>query len=141
MTATEKLQKAMAYAMANRPAVGGFPFLAECLRLAGVVQNNWTLPAAQSVYIMDDGSAIVNQGTPLVSGLVEVPTFDEAALIAALRTDQAGQGTFPEFLSATWQAGVTTYTVDFLARTVIYKGMNGQYAESYNAVEVPELGF
>ncbi len=141
MTPTEKLQKAMAYALANRPTVGGFPFLAECLRLAGVVQNNWTLPAAQSVYVMDDGSAIVNQGTPLVSGLVEVPAFDEAALIAALRTDQAGQSTFPEFLSATWQAGVTSYTVDFLARTVIYQGVVGRYTESYSAVEVPALQF
>lgn len=35
MTQKEKLQMAMDYATANRPKVGGFPFLAECLRKAG----------------------------------------------------------------------------------------------------------
>jgi hypothetical protein len=40
------------------------------------------------------------QGAPLASGTVDVPTFNREALIAALRIDQAGESTFPEFLEA-----------------------------------------
>ncbi len=134
--AQEKLQSAMEYAMANRPEVGGFPFLAECLRQAGVEKNIWTLPAAQSVYIMND-AVIVQQGIPLVSGMVDVPTFDEQALIVALCTDQAGQSTFPEFLVASWKAGVIGYEVDLVARTVSYFGSRGEkYVESYPACQI-----
>jgi uncharacterized protein YbcV (DUF1398 family) len=80
---------------------------------------------------------IVTVGTPLVSGTVDVPAFDREALIAALRTDQAGNSTFPEFLAASWRAGVVRYDVDFAARTVAYYGCNGQeYIESYPAVDL-----
>lgn len=142
MNSKEKLQKAMGYAMVNRPKVGGFPFLAECLRKAGVKHNIWTLPAAQSVYIMETGDRIVNQGTPLVSGMTEVEKFDQEALINVLRIDQAGESTFPEFLKASWEAGVVEYNVDFNKRTVAYMGARGErYIESYPAVDVSELVF
>ena len=76
-------------------------------------------------------------GTPLVTGTADIPPFDREALIKALRTDQAGQSTFPEFLAASWRAGVLRYDVDFAARTVAYYGCNGEeYIESYPAVEV-----
>ena len=52
------------------------------------------------------------QGAPLVNGAVDVPAFDEEALIKALRIDQAGESTFPEFLDASWRAGVVRYDVD-----------------------------
>ena len=75
------------------------------------------------------------QGAPLVNGAVDVPAFDEEALIKALRVDQAGESTFPEFLDATWQAGVVRYDVDLEARTVAYQGCNGEeYTEAYPAV-------
>jgi uncharacterized protein YbcV (DUF1398 family) len=68
---------------------------------------------------------------------VDVPVFDREALIAALRIDQAGKSTFPEFLEASWRAGVVRYDVDFAARTVAYLGCNGeQYIEAYPAVEI-----
>ncbi len=139
-TPQEKLNAAMQYAMANRPKVGGFPFLAECLRQAGVERNIWSLPGAQSIYVMKDG-VVVNQGTPLMSGTADVPAFDEQALIAALRKDQAGQSTFPEFLLASWSAGVVGYEVDFAARTVSYFGARGEkYTESYPLVDVGNIG-
>jgi uncharacterized protein YbcV (DUF1398 family) len=57
------------------------------------------------------------------------------ALIAALRTDQTGKSTFPEFLLASWRAGVVRYDVDFNARTCAYYGCNGEeYIEEYPAV-------
>jgi len=135
-TAIEKLQDAQQRAVAGRPKVGGFPYLAETLRRAGVTRNLWYLPACQSLYLTAAGPVMV-MGTPLATGMVDVPPFDRDALIAALRTDQAGRGTFPEFLMASWRAGIVRYDVDLAARTCTYHGANGEeYVESYPAVDV-----
>jgi uncharacterized protein YbcV (DUF1398 family) len=134
--AIENLQAAQKKAMAGRPKVGGFPYLAETLRRAGVSRNVWTLPACQSIYLTVDGP-VVMVGTPLTSGTADVPPFNRDALIAALRTDQAGNSTFPEFLAASWRGGVVRYDVDFNARTVTYFGCNDEkYVEAYPAVDV-----
>jgi uncharacterized protein YbcV (DUF1398 family) len=132
--AIDLLMAAQSKAMANRPAVGGFPYLAETLRQAGVTRNRWALPACQSVFATTEG-AVVMQGKPLVTGVADVPVFDEQALVSALRTDQAGKSTFPEFLQATWNAGVVGYDVDFAGRTCTYFGANGEsYVEAYPQV-------
>ena len=134
--AIENLNKALEKAAAIRPKVGGFPYLAESLRKAGVIRNVWSLPASQSLFLTNLGP-VVMQGPPLVSGTVDVPGFDQDSLITALRMDQAGESTFPEFLAATWRAGVVRYDVDFSARTVAYLGCNGEeYVEAYPAVEI-----
>jgi len=128
---------AMKAAEAGRPRVGGFPYLAEVLRKAGVTRNVWSLPSCQSLFLTKEGPVVI-QGSPLVNGPADVPVFDEAALIAALRVDQAGESTFPEFLNASWRAGVVRYDVDLAARTVCYRGCNGEeYIEAYPAVSVP----
>lgn len=133
---TDQLIEAQKYAMSIRPKIGGFPVLAEVLRQAGVQMNRWSLPSCQSVYVMKEGS-VVQQGTPLVMGVHEIPKFDRAALITALRTDQQGRSTFPEFLQAAWKAGVVGYDADFIGRKVIYYGSTGEsYLEEYPAVEV-----
>jgi uncharacterized protein YbcV (DUF1398 family) len=134
--AIENLMEAQKRAMAGRPKVGGFPYLAETLRRAGVIRNSWFLPACQSLFLTNDGPVVI-QSTPLVSGTADVPEFDRHALIRALRTDQAGESTFPEFLAASWQAGVVRYDVDFAARTVAYYGANNEeYVEDYPAIEL-----
>ena len=134
--AIETLEAAMKRAMAGRPKVGGFPYLAETLRRAGVIRNLWSLPSCQSLYLTKDGP-VVHQGQPLVLGMADVPAFNEDGLIRALRTDQKGESTFAEFLMATWRAGIVRYDVDFEARTVAYYGCNGeQYVEGYPAVHV-----
>lgn len=134
--AIENLTGAQQRAMAGRPKVGGFPYLAETLRQAGVTRNLWFLPACESMYLTNDGPVVI-QGVPLVSGTVDVPPFNREALITALRTDQSGNSTFPEFLAASWRAGVVRYDVDLMARTVAYYGCNGEeYVEKYPAVEV-----
>jgi uncharacterized protein YbcV (DUF1398 family) len=85
---------------------------------------------------MNEG-CVVQQGTPLITGTHTIAKFDQQALITALRTDQAGNSTFPEFLQSTWNAGVIAYTVDFLERKVTYYGAQQEsYTESYPAVEV-----
>ena len=134
--AIETLEAAMKQAMAGRPKVGGFPYLAETLRRAGATRNLWSLPSCQSIYLTKEGP-VVSQGQPLVSGMADVPAFNQDALIRALRTDQKGESTFPEFLTATWRAGVVRYDVDFDARTVAYYGCNGEeYVEAYPAVNM-----
>jgi len=81
--AIEVLQAAMKRAIEIRPKVGGYPYLAETLRRAGVTRNLWYLPACQSVYLTELGP-VVQLGTPLVSGMADVPKFDREALIVAL---------------------------------------------------------
>ena len=131
-----KLEAALQAGMANRPKVGGFPYLAETLRRAGVTRNSWSLPACQSLFLTDEGTVIL-QGTPLAMGMMEVPVFNRKALISAVRADQTGESTFPQFLEASWQAGVIRYEVDFGARTVAYYGCLGEeYVERYPAVEL-----
>lgn len=135
-TATENLEQAQRKAMQVRPAVGGFPVLAEVLRQAGVQRNLWYLPSAQSLYITDLGP-VVTQGQPLTTGMLDVPSFDQEELVRALRRDQAGDSSFPEFLLASWKAGVISYDVDFEARTVTYYGAGDEsYSETYDAVTV-----
>lgn len=128
--ATENLAAAMARGVGK-----GFPYLAETLRRAGVKRNIWTLPAGQSLFLTEFGPVVMT-GTPLATGMVDVPVFCEGALIRALRVDQAGESTFPEFLEASWRAGVVGYEVDFAARTVTYRGCHGEaYLESYPAID------
>ncbi|MFN8592264.1 MAG: DUF1398 family protein [Thermomicrobiales bacterium] len=132
------LQAALQQAMAIRPRVNGFPYLAESLRRAGVRHNILNLPACESLFITDAGN-VVSLGTPLASGMVDVPPFNQEALIAALRTDQAGESTFEEFVAASWRAGVVRFDADFTARTVTYFGAGGEaYIEAYPAVSLPE---
>jgi uncharacterized protein YbcV (DUF1398 family) len=134
--AIDNLNKAMKRAALIRPKVGGFPYLAETLRQAGVTRNVWSLPACQSLFLTNDGPIVI-QGVPLVSGSADVPPFNREALIKALRIDQAGESTFSEFIESSWRAGIVSYDVDFGARTVTYYGCNGEeYIEAYPAVKV-----
>lgn len=137
--AIDNLKSAQARAMAIRPPVGGFPYLAETLRRAGVARNVWYLPACQALYLTEDG-AVATQGEPLTSGMADVPSFDREALVRALREDQAGRTTFREFCEASWRAGTVRYEVDFTSRTVTYYGCRGeQYVEEYPAVNLPDV--
>jgi uncharacterized protein YbcV (DUF1398 family) len=134
--AITKLLAAQERAMANRPKEGGFPYLAEVLRRSGVLRNTWFLPACESLYHTEAG-AVVIQGSPLLTGAADVPVFNQQALVAALRTDQAGEGSFSEFLAASWRAGVVRYEVDLIHRTVTYFGLNDDaYTERYPAVDL-----
>jgi len=134
--AIENLQAAFIKAMALRPKVGGFPVLAKVLREAGVRRNIWNLPSCESLYLTDQG-AVVHMGMPLATAFADIPAFDRDALIRALRTDQAGESAFPEFLAASWKAGVVRYDVDFEARTVTYLGCRGEsYVEAYPEVKL-----
>ncbi len=134
--AIEKIKAAITKGMEIRPKVGGFPYLAEVLRQAGITKNIWTLPACQTVYITNEGPAVMTMPS-LINEMSAIPKFNQEALITALRTDQAGKSSFPEFLVGAWKAGVVRYEVDFIKRHVIYMGVKGEeYLEEYPAVEV-----
>ena len=86
---------------------------------------------------MHNNEAIVQQGTPLITGNYLIPKLNQEALILAIRKDQAGHSTFPEFLQASWKAGIIGYDVDFTARKVRYYGVYGEsYVEEYPAVTI-----
>jgi uncharacterized protein YbcV (DUF1398 family) len=70
--AIDNLVAAQKRAMAGRPKVGGFPYLAETLRRAGVTRNLWFLPACESLYLTSEGP-VVTQGAPLATGTMDVP--------------------------------------------------------------------
>ncbi|MEU8828119.1 DUF1398 family protein [Streptomyces sp. NPDC048636] len=121
---------------AIRPKVGGFPYLAESLRRAGVVRCRMAVPSNAMLYLTDAGNVAV-QGEPLITGTADVPRFDRDALIAALRADQAGETTFPEFVQGCWSAGVVWYDVDLPGRQCVYYGAEGEsYTEDYVAVTI-----
>jgi len=137
--AIENLMEAQKFAMSIRPKVGGFPYLAEALRQAGVARNIWSLPSCQSIFLTKHGP-IVNQGTPLITGSCDIPPFNQEALIRELRKDQAGESSFPEFLKESWDAGVVSYDVDFGNRKVTYYGAKDEsYEEGYSAVDINKV--
>ncbi len=134
--AIETLKEAQQYAMTIRPKVGGFPYLAEVLRAAGVTKNVWILPACQCIYWTKQGN-VASQSTPLITDMADVARFNREALIRALQANQAGQSTFPQFLESAWKAGVVRYEVDFIKRNVTYYGCLGEeYKEEYPAVVI-----
>lgn len=133
----DNLTRALGDATANRPAVQGFPFFAETLRRAGVRRTEWTLPSMQSLYLTDLGPVVMT-GRPLVDGASVVHPFDEKALVAAIRGDQAGELAFPQFALGAWRAGVIQWTVDLDDRVCTYRGLGGEsFEEAYPGVSVP----
>ncbi|WP_407554639.1 DUF1398 family protein [Streptomyces sp. Pv4-95] len=135
-SATMRLHAALERAAVVRPEVGGFPYLAEALRQAGVTRCRMAVPSNAMLYLTDAGPVAV-QGEPLATGMVDVAPFNRQALLTALRTDQAGESTFPEFVQGCWKAGVVRYDVDLDARQCVYYGADGDsYTESYPAVEI-----
>jgi uncharacterized protein YbcV (DUF1398 family) len=132
---TDTVREALVQGAAIRPRVGGFPYLAECLRRAEVRHVDVALPTASAVYVLPTG-VVLKQGAELEV----VAPFDEAALIAAIRADQAGQTTYEQFVASSWAAGVVAYQVDLDVRTCTYRGARGeQYVEHYPAVALEAL--
>jgi uncharacterized protein YbcV (DUF1398 family) len=137
--AVVQLERALEQAATVRPAVGGFPYFAESLRRSGVHRNRWYVPAALALYETDAGPVVARGQAPApVEGSAVAAAFDADAVVAALRVDQAGESTFPEFLATIWRAGVFEFDVDLEARTCTYFGVDRRehYVESYLVVEL-----
>src|SRR4051812_43566608 len=109
--AKEKIQGAYNWAIANRPKVNAYPYLAEALRQAGVTRYVYSLPSCQCIFFSKEGH-VVSQMEMLVSGMNDVPKFDKEAFIKVLRSSQMGESSFPEFLKGSWETGVINYEAD-----------------------------
>lgn len=62
---------------------------------------------------MEEGN-LIQQGTPLCSGIHAIPTFNQDAVIMAIRKDQNGETNFSGFLQNICDDGVVGYEVDLL---------------------------
>jgi uncharacterized protein YbcV (DUF1398 family) len=130
----ETVQQAQRRGAAVRRRVNGFPYFAEALRGAGIKSIETSIATGGSVYHLADGAVAMNS-EPIAAPVSAVPAWEEPALIGALRTDQAGESTFAEFLEASWKAGVIRFRVDLANRTCTYFGIAGNhYVETYPAV-------
>jgi uncharacterized protein YbcV (DUF1398 family) len=132
----ETVQQAQRRGAAVRPPINGFPHYAEVLRAAGITSVETSIANSGSVYHLADG-AVAENFEPIAAPVSDVPDWNETALIAAIRADQAGQSTFTGFLADTWKAGVIRFHVDLANRTCTYFGATGNnYLETYPAVTI-----
>lgn len=139
MSLVDSIAGAQARGAAVRPAVGGFPYLAQSLRQAGVTHIAVTVPSWTTVLSTAAGS-VVQQGTPMFDGAREVPAFDRDRFVAALRADQEGHISFPEWMNQTWDAGIVWYEVDLEARQCTYRAPGGEsYVEEYPGVDLAHV--
>jgi len=130
----ETVQQAQRRGAAARPRVNGFPYYAEALRVAGITAVETSVATGGSIYHLADG-AVAQTSDPIAGSVSAVPDWDEAALIAAIRADQAGQTTFADFLADSWKAGVIRFRVDLTDHTCTYFGAAGhRYVEAFPTV-------
>jgi uncharacterized protein YbcV (DUF1398 family) len=107
-------------------------------KTAAITTIETSIAAGGSVYHLAGGS-VAQSFEPIAKTAVAVPSWDETALIAAIRADQAGRSTFTEFLRAAWNAGVTGFRVDLTERTRTYVGAGtNTYVETYPAVTLTD---
>lgn len=138
MSLVETVTAAQARGAAIRPKVGGFPYLAASLLDAGVLRIEVTVPSWTTVLTTATGS-VIQQRTPMVTGTVDIAPFDRDAFVAALRADQEGRIAFPDWMEASWHAGVVWYVVDLVERTCTYRSASGEtYVEHYPEVQLPD---
>lgn len=136
MSLIEAIANAQVRGAEIRPKAGGFAYLAESLRRAGVNRIEVTVPSWTTVLTTAVGS-VIQQGLPIVDGAIEVPPFDRDAFLTALRNEQAGEITYPTWMKATWEAGVAWYVVDLEAHTCTYRSPAGDtYVEDYPCIDI-----
>jgi uncharacterized protein YbcV (DUF1398 family) len=127
--------------MRARPTIGGFPYLAESLRDAGISAVHCDVASMSTIYRSARG-AVVDQQEPLTRGLDTVASFDRDAVVTAIRRDQNGESTYAEFMVGIWKAGVVSYDIDLHARTCAYQGVDplvDLYVEEYALVMLDHI--
>lgn len=80
---------------------------------------------------------MVTRTAPFTDGMADIAPWDEEALIASIRADQAGRTGYPEFVSGCWSAGLLHYEVDLAARPCTRHGALGDsYTGPYPHVSI-----
>ncbi|MGK8665322.1 DUF1398 family protein [Serratia marcescens] len=117
---------------------GRFPYFADVLYRAGVLSNTWCLPSGNSLYVTRKGPVNVT-GEPLAVRSIKPAPFNERALYLAIQEEKNGNVAFRDFLRMLWGAGVVSYTVDFVLRTVTYYGVEGDACKTHYPSVVQSL--
>lgn len=126
----ELVQTALKAGMEIQLKEGRFPYFADALCRAGVLSNTWYLPSGDSLYVTRKGPVKIT-GEPLAVRSTKPVSFNERALYLAIQDDRNGVISFRDFLRAIWAAGVVSYTVDFVLRTVTYYGVGGDACKEH----------
>ena len=96
---SKNIQRAMLKANHVGAESKGFPYLAECLRQEGIVNNIWHLPSGDSFYFSDTVT-LVNPGNPLIGRVGLCPDFDQIALVKNILANQSDKISFTILLAS-----------------------------------------
>lgn len=101
-----------------------FGQVVERLAAAGVESYLADYRAGRTTYYLPDGETL---DVPLeASGHRMADSFDDEALVAAIRGAQRGEVMYPDFKRLSWAAGCVGYTVWITGRHVTYVGRRGE---------------
>jgi uncharacterized protein YbcV (DUF1398 family) len=122
MSLSEKIQAA--YATAKN-----YPDLATKLLAAGVLSYTVDTSSGLIIYRVDGG--LIHLGGHASEPLSIARNFDEALTIKAIRDNQQGKTTYPEFMQGIADAGVRFYEASLKTEkpNVTYIGIGGSYEE------------
>lgn len=122
MTTSEKIQ--VAYAAAKN-----YPDLAAKLLAAGILSYTVDTATSLIIYRVDNGE--VHLGGHASEPLTIALNFDEALTIKAIRENQQGKTTYPQFMQGIAEAGVRFYEASLKTDRpkVTYIGIGGFYEE------------
>ena len=84
MKLLNNFKNAMAKSEKVRPKIGGFPYLAECLREEGFTKNTWYLPSGDSFYFTSEDSLVI-PGKPLIGDMVLLRSLKIKRALSELR--------------------------------------------------------
>ena len=106
-----------------------YPIVFNMLLEAGVTHYETNVGQFEIVY-SGEGGELTDYG-PNNFSVVPATRFDPEATKRAIQRSQRGETQYPEFLREIAAAGIHTYRVDMAARTVTYRGAQGEtYVES-----------
>lgn len=122
MTATEKIQQA--YASAKN-----YPDLAAKLIAAGVLSYVVDVSSKIILYRLADGETQLHEKTDPPVAIAH--NFNDELTVKAIRDNQQGKTTYPEFMQDIANAGVRFYeaTLNGKSPRVTYIGIGGYYDE------------
>lgn len=110
-----------------------YPVLARRLREAGFHRYEVDVASHTAIY-EGTGEPLTIQG-PEISRAAAVP-FDQEGLRKAILANQRKEIDYDQFLERIWRSGVTRYDVDLEARTITYRGQDGEAYEE----RIPDVG-
>jgi len=122
MTIPEKLQDAFASAQ-------NYPDLAARLAAAGVLSYTVDVASKITLYRFENGVIHLSEKTDAPVAIS--PQFDKGAVVKAIRDNQEGRTTYPEFMQGMANSGVIFYeaTLNGENPRVTYIGIGGFYEE------------